>query len=185
MKRLFLSAVLILSVLLPIAAQPAEASEEVPMDFLVLKKGNIPPAVLKAAEDIFKEHTQVQWGVFPYQLKNYGWVVDKDYNEPIDHYEIHMKTKDGVDVFAVFESTGQLISYKTVDKNAALPETILQAIAKTPYKDWTVLKGTEVVTNKQKNVVEHYTVKLENGKQKKTLYYTLKGEQLTDRKSVV
>jgi hypothetical protein len=181
MKRLVFSAMFLLAVFFPMMAQETQ-SEEVPQDYLILKKGNIPPAVLKSAEDIFKEHTQVQWGVFPYELKSYGWAVNNDYNEPIDHYEIHMKTKTGVDVFAVFESTGELISYRTVDKNAALPASIVKAIGNTPYKDWTIQKGTEVITNKQKQVVEHYAVKLEKGNQKKTLYFTVKGDLLTEKK---
>jgi hypothetical protein len=182
MKKLLFSAVLMMLAFLPVVAQDAGQSEEVPVDYLTLKKGNIPPAVLKAAEDIFKEHTQTQWGVFPYQMKDYGWVADKEYNEPIDHYEIHMKTKEGVDVFAVFEATGELISYRTVNKNATVPMAITKVISAGPYKDWTVMKGTEVITNKQRNVVEHYAVKLEKGNQKKTLYYTIKGDQLTNKK---
>jgi hypothetical protein len=182
MKKLIFSLSFLLVTFFPLIAQVTTESEQVPQETLILKKGNIPPAVAKMAEDLFKEHSQVQWGVFPYELKNYGWVVNNEYNEPINHYEIHMKTNNGVDVFAVFESTGELISYRTIDKNASIPESIVQAIAKTEYKDWKVAKGTEIITNKQKNVVEHYAVKLEKGNQKKTLYYTIKGEVLTNKK---
>ena len=95
----------------PVMAQDLN-SEAVPEESLTLKKGNIPPAVLKAADQLFQGNTQVAWGVFPYELKDYGWVVNKDYNDPIDHYEIQFKAKDGSDVFAVFESTGELIRSK-------------------------------------------------------------------------
>lgn len=182
MKKLIFSLSFLLVALFPLVAQEATESEQVPEESLTLKKGNIPPAVLKMAEDLFKEHSQVEWGMFPYELKNYGWVVNKDYNEPIDHYEIHMKTKNGIDVFAVFESTGELVRYRTIDKNAAIPESIVAAIGKSQYKDWKIAKGTEVITDKQQNVVEHYAVKLEKGNQKKTVYYNIKGEVLTNKR---
>jgi hypothetical protein len=180
MKKSLLTVFFFLAALFPTFAQ-MEVNEDVPIETLTLKKGNIPPAILKAADEIFKGNTQVQWGVFPYELKDYGWVVNKEYDSPIDHYEILMKTKDGTDVFAVFESTGELIRYRSVNKNAAIPAKVLAAVAKTQYKDWKVVGGSEVVKNNQKKVVEHYTVKLENGTQKKNLYYTVNGEMLTNK----
>ena len=181
MKKSVISIMFFLVALFPAFAQQ-EINEEVPIESLTLKKGNLPPAVIKAADEIFKEHAQVQWGVFPYELKDYGWVVNKDYNEPIDHYEVHMKTNNGLDVYAIFESTGELIRYKTINKNASIPAAVAKAIAKTDYKDWKVTGGTEVIKDNQKKVIEHYSVKLEKGNQKKTLYYTLKGEALTNRR---
>ncbi len=185
MKKLILNQAVISLIFFLVASFPAFAqdpmTEEVPVESLTLKKGNIPPDVLKAAEEIFKGDKQVEWGAFPYELKNYGWVVDQDYNQPIDHYEIHMKTNDGKDVFAVFESNGDLIRYRTIDKNAAVPVQILRAIAKTEYKDWKVLGGTEIVTNKQKKVVEHYDVKVQKGNETRHLYYTIKGERLINK----
>jgi hypothetical protein len=62
-----------------------------------------------------------------------------------------MKTKDGDDVFAVFESNGDLIRYRMVHKNEALPANILNAIAKTEYKDWKLVGGTEIVKANRKN----------------------------------
>jgi len=179
MKKLIFSLMFFLAAFFPVLAQ--QVSEEVPEESLTLKKGNIPPAIIKAAQDLFQGSTQIKWGVFPYELKDYGWVVNKDYNEPIDHYEIYLKTKNGSDVFAVFESTGELIRYRLIDKNAVLPAPVLKAISKTEYKDWKIVGDTEKVTSKQKNVTEHYIVRLEKGGQRKTLYYTLKGEGFTNK----
>ena len=185
MKKLILNQAVISLIFFLVASFPAFAqdlmTEEVPVESLTLKKGNIPPDVLKTAEEIFKDDKQVEWGAFPYELKNYGWVVDQDYNQPIDHYEIHMKTKDGTDVFAVFESTGQLIRYRTENKNAAIPVNILDAIAKTEYKDWKIDPAVVIITNNQKKVVEHYKIKVQKGNQKKELYYTIKGERLINK----
>jgi hypothetical protein len=179
MKRSFILAIFILTTFFTAVAQDL-ISEEIPIETLSLKKGNLPPAVVKAAEELFKGNTQIKWGVFPYELKDYGWEVNKNYNEPIDHYEIFMKTKDGSDVYAIFESTGELIRYKMVNKKAEVPANILNAIAKTEYKDWKVVGGTEIVKSNQKKVVEHYIVKVENGNRKKNLYYTVNGEVLTN-----
>jgi hypothetical protein len=179
MKKLLFSLMVALAAFYPVFSQ--QVTEEVPEESLTLKKGNIPPAVVKAAQDLFQGSTQIKWGVFPYELKDYGWVVNKNYNEPIDHYEIYLKTKNGGDVFAVLESTGELIRYRMIDKNASLPSPILKAIAKTGYKDWKIAGDTEKVTSSQKKVDDHYIVRLEKGGQKKTLYYTLKGEEVTNR----
>jgi len=179
MKKLLFSLMFFMAAYFPIFAQGV--SEEVPVENLTLKKGNIPPAVIKAADELFKGSTQIKWGAFPYELKDYGWVVNKDYNEPIDHYEINLKSSTGADIFAVFESTGELIRYRMVEKNSPIPQSIQKAIAKTEYKDWKIIGDTESVTSNQKKVVDHYIVKLEKGNQKKTLYYTLKGEGLTNK----
>jgi hypothetical protein len=161
---------------LPILAQE---TEEVPSEFLTLKKGNIPPAVLKAADQLFKGNTQVAWGVFPYELKNYGWVVNKDYNEPINHYELQFKGHDGSDIFAVFESTGELISSRIINNKAPVPPVIMKAIENGEYKDWKIVGDVARINHSQKKTVEHYAVRVEKGNMKKTIYYTLRGEPLT------
>ena len=159
----------------------AQESEQVPEEFLTLKKGNIPPAVIKAAEQLFQGNTQVAWGAFPYELKNYGWVVNKDYNEPINHYEIQFKAKDGSDVFSVFESTGELISTKIINKQAPVPPAILKAIEDGENKDWKIVGDVMKIKQNQKNTVEHYAVTLGKGNMKKVLYFTIKGEVLTNK----
>ena len=180
MKKLLFLASAFLVLTFPILAQDL-VSEEVPTEFLTLKKGNIPPAVIKAAEQLFEGNTQIAWGFFPYELKNYGWVVNKEYNEPIDHYEIQFKGKDGSDIFAVFESTGEFISSRVVNKKAPVPPDIMRSIEKSNYKDWKIIGDVMLIKNNQKKTVEHYAVKLEKGNMKKTLYFTKKGEVLTNK----
>lgn len=177
-KSLFLIS-LFLVFMFPVMAQ--ETSEVVPEETLTLKKGNIPPTVLKAAEDLFKGSKQVAWGVFPYELKDYGWVVNTEYNEPIDHYEIHLKTADGSDAYVVIESTGEVIRYRLVKKEAPIPAPIMKSIESGPYKDWKVSGDVMLIKNNQKKIIEHYAVKLEKGGMKKTLYFTTKGEVLMNK----
>lgn len=177
MKKLvfLVSAFLVFSI--PILAQEM-VSEEVPVESLTLKKGNIPPPIINAAEQLFQGSTQVGWGSFPYELKDYGWSVNKDYNEPIDHYELKLKGKDGSDIFAVFESTGELIRYKVINKKAPVPAAIVKSIEQGEYKDWRIVGDVMQIVSKQKKVVEHYAVKIDKGSQQKTLYFTMKGENL-------
>ena len=182
MKKWLLLFSALLVTAFPALAQGEEQTEEIPTEMLILKKGNIPPAVIKAAEDLFKGSTQLKWGVFPNEFKNYGWVKDKDYNEPIDHYEIYLKTSNGGDAYAVFEPTGELIRYRLMEKNAALPQPVLNAIAKSEYKDWKISGDTELIKSQQKKVVDHYAVKLAKGNQKKTVYYSMTGDVLTNKK---
>lgn len=177
MKKLQFLVLAFLVFSIPVLAQEL-VTEEVPMENLTFKKGNIPPEILKSADQLFQGSIQKGWGVFPYELKSYGWSVNRDYNEPIDHYEIKMTGKDGSDIFAVFESTGELISCKVINKNAAPPKPILAAIEKGEYKDWKIVGDVLLIKNTQKKTVEHYAVKLEKGNQKKTLYFTTKGENI-------
>ncbi len=160
----------------PILAQLV--SEEIPVETLTLKKGNIPAPILKTADQLFQGKTQVEWGVFPYELKDYGWSVNKDYNEPIDHYAIRFKSKDGSEIFAVFESTGELIRYKEIKKNAPVPAAIITSIEKGEYKDWKIVGDVERIVNNQKKIAEHFTVKLEKAGKKKSLHFSPKGELL-------
>lgn len=179
MKKLLLFLMSFSVLIFPLIAQ--QDSEEVPEEVLTLKRGNIPPAVLKSADELFKGATQIKWGVFPNELKSYGWVKNKDYNDPIDHYEICMLASNGSSVDAVFESTGELIRSRTVTKNVPPPSTIMKAIESGPYKGWTIAKDTEVIKDYQKKIAEHYVVNLQKGNQKKTLYYTINGDVLTNK----
>lgn len=168
----------------PALAQPEELSEEVPTEMLTLKKGDIPPVVIKAAQDLFEGSTQLKWGVFPYEFKNYGWSVIKDKDlptGPVDQYEIFMKTSNGSDAFAVFKANGDLVRCRLMDKKVALPGSIQVAIGKSQYKDWKIRDDKELVTGSKGKVVEHYIVRLEKGNQKKTLYYTINGDLLTNK----
>jgi hypothetical protein len=180
MKKQFFLLAFLLAIFLPAGAQNIKADEE-PIESLTLKKGNIPASVLSTADEIFKENKQVQWGTFPYQLKKYGWVIDTVNKPRPNLYEIYLKTKDGIDIYAIFDGRGNLIRYRTIEKNGALPVPVLNAIAKTQYNDWKVEPGTVLITDKQNNVEEHYSVKLTKGNRKKTLYFTKEGNQVFNK----
>jgi hypothetical protein len=179
MKKFLFSILTCLAFAFPVLAQVA--SDEITDQPLTFKKGEIPAAVQKTADELFKGTPQVAWGVFPYEFKDYGWSVDKNFNGPIDHYEVQYKASDGSEIYAVFESTGELIRCRIVNKNATLPPEILKSIAASQYKDWKVAGKTEKIEESQRKIVEHYIVRLENGNMKKTLYFTSKGGMLSNK----
>lgn len=176
MKKLvsFLTAMLVFT--FPIMAQALKEGE--PVETFTLNKGNIPAPVLKSAQELFQGNTKVTWGTFPYELKDYGWSANKDYKGPIDHYEIQFKAKDGSDIYAVFEATGELIKCKIVNKDSPVPKQIVFAIANSIYKDWKIIGNVMQIKSTQKKVDEHYAVKVEKDSKKKTLYFTPNGDLL-------
>jgi hypothetical protein len=180
MKKSLFFILAFLAFAFPIMAQEM-VTEEVPEENLTLKKANLPAAVVTAADKLFEGSTQIAWGTFPYQLKDYGWVVDKDYKGPIDRYEIRLTTKDGSVVNAVFESNGELVSYNLIRKNSPVPDAILVSLEKDQYKGWKIVGDVMRITNNQKKIVDHYAVKLQNGNMKKTIYFTVKGEELINK----
>ena len=179
MKKLAFTLIFFSAAFFPVLAQ--EMTEEVPAEAITLKKGNIPAAVLKTAEAILTESSQVQWSITPEQLKKYGLVTFADNNKPIDQYEISFRVKDGIYANAFFKPTGELIRYREVNKNPGLPVVVMKAIGKTPYKGWKVMGEKEVIMDNQNKVVEHYSVKLENGNHKKILHFTKQGDMLASR----
>jgi hypothetical protein len=180
MKKLLFTLMSFLVFCIPMMAQTQEdlTMDEVPVESLTLKQGNIPSPIINAAETLFSGSTQVAWGSFPYELKDYGWAVNKDYDEPIDHYEVKMLAVDGSEIYAVFESTGELISCKVINKNATTPKFILDEIKKGDYRDWNIVGDVMLIKNTQKKVVEHYAVKIQKGNDSRTLYFTTRGENL-------
>jgi hypothetical protein len=177
MKRSLILIMVLSGFIFPVRAQ-MDPSEE-PIETLTLKKGNIPAPVQKAAEQLFQGNTQVAWGSFPYELKDYGWLVNKDFNDPIDHYEIRFKAKDGSDIWAVFESTGELIKCKVINREAPIPVKIRTSLSAGEYKNWKIVGDVMQIKSTQKKVDEHYAVKLEKDNMKKILYYSPDGKLLT------
>ncbi len=182
MKKILvmISSILVLSA--PVMAQTMDLEESsVPVESLTLKKGDIPPQIIIAAQKLFEGDTQVAWGKFPYELKDYGWNVDKNAKEPITRYEIKMEAKDGSSVYAVFEPNGDLVRSKIVNNNAAVPKDIAEQIKTGEYKDWHIIGDVMLIKNNPKEIVDHYAVTIAKGNQTKTLYFKTDEEQLAVR----
>ena len=177
MKSALFVVTVLLGITLPVIAQ--SYYDETPVESLILKKGNIPAPVLKSAEQLFKGNTQVSWGAFPSELKDYGWSVNNDYNEPIDHYEIQFKANDGSDIYAVFESNGALIKCKIINREAVVPEKIRISLEKSQYKDWKIAGDIMQIKSTRKKIAEHYTVNVKKDNMTKSLYFSREGTLLS------
>ena len=149
--------------------------EGTPIALSELKKSDVPAAVTAAIARDFKDYVPTTLSTFPYNFKKYGWSVNTEDKEPIDHYEVHLTTKSGSRLDAVYSSAGNLIRYRQLIKNEALPKAIVRAIESSNYKDWKILGDHELVKGNPKEFVDHYIVKVRNGNQVKNLYLDEKG----------
>jgi hypothetical protein len=152
-------------------------SEAIPVESLVLKKDQVPPAIIDAVKSDFQHGEAFSWGKFPYALKKYAWVVDNDAsNVKPEFYEVYIKASDGSDIYAVYTPDGTIKESKTIRKNAPLPRTVDQALAKSQYKDWTVVGDKELIKyyNSKNNVEEHVKVTVEKNNVKRNISFNYK-----------
>jgi hypothetical protein len=180
MKKLIVSLLAFTGFLFPLLSQVDHDQREgdiIPVETLTLKKDQVPAPIVKAVNDNFAAAQEFKWGKFPYVLEKYGWVVAKDAaNQKPDRYEVNIKTKDGSDVYAVYSPDGTIIQSRTIRKNAALPSSVTQSLAKSQYKDWTVVGDKELLKywNSRTDVEEHFRITVEKNNLKKTISFNYK-----------
>jgi len=177
MKKLLVSVLAFLGFLFPLLAQvdhDYRLNDIIPVESLTLKKDQIPPAIVQAVNKDFSTGQAVTWGKFPYTLENYGWVVNPDAaGEKPDHYEVFIKAKDGSDVYAVYAANGTIIQSRSLYKNIALPAVVKDRLAKSQYKDWTIVGDKEIIKylNDEKDVIQHFRVTVEKNNVKRSISF--------------
>jgi len=175
MKKLIVSLIAVAGFIIPLRAQvdhDQNDNETFPKESLILKKDQIPANIVNAVNTDFSNGEAFRWGKFPFMLEKYGFVIAKGKeNQKPDYYEVNIKTKDGSDIYAVYSSDGTIIQSRTIRKNAALPLTVTQALAKSQYKDWTIVGDKELIKyyNSKSDVEEHFRVTLEKNNVKKSV----------------
>jgi hypothetical protein len=180
MKKLIVSVVAFTGFLFPLLAQVDHDQREndiIPVETLTLKKEQVPAAIVKAVNNEFATAQAFTWGKFPYVLEKYGWVVAKDAaNQKPDRYEVYIKAHDGSDIYAIYSPDGTIIQSRVIRKNAALPSSVLQALAKSQYKDWNVVGDKELIKyfNAKNDVEEHFRITVEKNNVKKTISFNYK-----------
>ena len=165
----------------PLLAQDKDVEDVTPIEKAIVTKAEVPAAVTQAASTDFKDYLPIKFSTVGYKLKNYGWSPNTDVPEQLDHYELHLVAKDGSYLDALYSPDGNLERYKKVIKNEALPRPILESIANSDYKNWTLAKDQEVITGDPKEVKDHYVIRLKNGSKTKTLYFSDKGVILANK----
>jgi hypothetical protein len=180
MKKLLVSLLAFTGFLFPLLAQvdhDQTQDDKIPVESFILKKDQVPPAINKAVITDFATGEAFRWAKFPFVLEKYGWVISRNApDQKPDLYEVNIKANDGSDIYAVYSPDGTIIQSRTIRKNASLPFSVTQALAKSQYKDWTVVGDKEHIKywNTKNDIEEHYRITVEKNNLKKTVSFNYK-----------
>jgi len=181
MKKLLFTLFALTSFLLPSFAQDAGNTNQpyevvVPDKGFVLKRNQVPLSVQKARNIDFKVDEPITWTKFPYTLKDFGWEYDES-GTKADYYHVTMKDSKGKMIYAVYSSKGDLIATKEETTNAKLPAYVLESLAKSKYKDWTIVGNKEVVQffNKKKSVKQFIRLTIAKDNEIKHINFNYEG----------
>lgn len=177
MKTLLLTIFALLVFVLPSIAQvdhDYNPKDVIPEAGMALKKSEVPQSVLMSANNDFALDNPQSWTKFPYALKEYGWVYDKDASDvKPDRYEVVMKTKNGDDLSAVYSKDGNLIATKEEYLNGTIPASVMEALANSKYKDWKIVGSKEIIRyyHDKKSVEQHFRLTVEKDNVKRSISF--------------
>ena len=177
MKKLIVSMLAFTAFLFPLLAQVDHDQtqyDKIPVESFILKKDQVPASITKAIISDFVTGEAFRWAKFPFVLEKYGWVIAKDASgQKPDQYEVNIKANDGSDIYAIYSPDGTIIQSRTIRKNASLPKSVTQSLAKSQYKDWTVVGDKELIKywNTKLDIEEHYRITVEKDNVKKTISF--------------
>jgi hypothetical protein len=121
-------------------------NDRVPIVNTYITKEQVPAAVLKSLDIQFDKDKPQTWSKFPFALKEYGWVYDVGSSDlALNRFEVTLKTKEGDDLWAVYSASGDLIETKEVSKNTVVPAYVMDALARSEYKDWQIVGDKEII----------------------------------------
>jgi hypothetical protein len=177
MKKYFFTCLLLMAFIFPLLSQvdhDYNPNDKTPDNGLTLNKDQIPPSVLKAYNTTFNLSNPDTWTKFPYALKEYGWVYDKDASDvKPDRYEVSLKTKEGNDFFAVYSADGNLVATREVSVNIAVPPHVMESLSKSKYKDWKIVENKEVIRyyHDSKSVEQHFRLTVEKDSERRSISF--------------
>jgi hypothetical protein len=149
MKKLLFSVLALCGFLFPLLAQvdhDYNPNDRVPVVNATITKEQVPAAVLKAVNTQFDKNNVLTWSKFPFALKEYGWVYDQGASDvKLNRYEVTMKTATGDELWAVYGADGVLVETREASKNTAVPQSVMESLSKSQYKDWTIIGDKEVI----------------------------------------
>jgi hypothetical protein len=179
MKRLLITCSLLMAFVMPMLAQvdhDYNPNDMVPIANQTLTKDQIPAAVLKAVNTQFDKNDPLTWTKFPYALKEYGWVYDVGASGvALNRYEVTMKTATGNELWAVYDADGNLVETRELAKNISIPRAVQEKLAKSQYKDWTVVGNKEIIKyyhdHKNSSVEQHFRITVEKDNVKRSISF--------------
>ena len=159
-----------------LASSTALAQEKVvkEMDAVKITKSDVPGPVIQQAEKDFPNASPFQYFSVGETSVSKDWKVTEEVNfaesEKVDHYSVEMKGKNS-HYEALYDEKGKLLMSKEYQKDVALPQPVLQSVAKAyPGVSLTKDEHSKVIDHGKKK--EYYVVTLANGKK---LTYTPDG----------
>lgn len=179
MKKLLVSILALCGLIFPLLAQvdhDYNPNDRVPIVNTTITKEQVPPAVLKAVNTQFDKNNVLTWSRFPFALKEYGWVYDQGASDiKLNRYEVTMKTNTGDELWAVYGADGILIETREAMKNSVVPQTVMESLAKSQYKDWAVIGDKEVIRyyhdGDNTSVEQHYRVTVQKDGVKRSISF--------------
>ncbi|WP_162633271.1 PepSY-like domain-containing protein [Echinicola strongylocentroti] len=150
---------------------------------VVLKKvseSEVPAEVVEAIKKDFPQSVVDQIKILPADGID-GWKVTDvqntmSPNDEMSYYAIDFYG-DGVSGEVLYDEDGNMIVYKKVITNEALPPSIRNHIG-TTYSGWAFIKDKEVIKKTPNSATDVYTVVIKKGKEKKILHYDSAGNPL-------
>ena len=179
MKKLLVSVLALSGFLFPLLAQvdhDYNPNDLVPVVNATITKEQVPAAVIKAVNTQFDKSNPLTWSKFPFALKEYGWVYDMGASDvKLNRYEVTMKTNQGNDLWAVYAANGDLIETREMSVNVAVPASVMTALSKSQYKDWTIVGNKEIIKyyhdHDKSSVEQHFRLTVEKDKVKRSISF--------------
>jgi hypothetical protein len=179
MKRFLISIVVLAGFVVPLLAQvdhDVNPNDRVPLINTTITKDQVPAAVLNAVNTKFNLKDVKTWSKFPYALKEYGWVYDQASEDmKLNRYEVTMKTQNGGELWAVYGANGDLIETNELNVNVELPQSVMESLSKSQYKDWKVVGNKEIIKyyhdHNESSVEQHYRITVEKDKVRKSISF--------------
>jgi len=184
MKKLLFSVLALCGFLFPLLAQvdhDYNPNDRVPIVNATITKDQVPAAVVKAVNTQFDKNNVLTWSKFPFALKEYGWVYDQGASDiKLNRYEVTMKTNTGDDLWAVYGADGILVETREAYKNAVVPQSVMEALGKSQYKDWAVIGDKEVIRYyhdaDNTSVEQHYRLTVQKDNVKRSISFNFQNK---------
>jgi hypothetical protein len=180
MKKLLVSMFAILGLGFPMLAQvdhDFKLDEKIPVASLDLKKNQIPPEIIKSVTSDFENGQPLTFGKFPFVLEKYAWIIKNDDADlKPDQYQVFIKAKDGSDIYAIYTPEGKIIQSRAIYKNIEVPLPVRESLAKSQYKDWTIIGDKEILSYfiDKNNVEKHFRITVEKNNAKHSISFNYK-----------
>jgi hypothetical protein len=179
MKKLLVSVLALSGFLFPLLAQvdhDYNPNDLVPVVNATITKDQVPAAVVKAVNTQFDKSNPLTWSKFPFALKEYGWVYDMGASDiKLNRYEVTMKVNGGNDLCAVYAANGDLIETREMSTNVPVPASVMTALSKSQYKDWTIVGNKEIIRyfhdHDKSSVEQHFRLTVEKDKVRRSISF--------------